>query len=120
MTESKYSRLAVDPKLVAKAAALRESGKSQSQIAEALECGAGKAALLLLLNDEKPIKAKTDKAVAQAVAKGRDEGASWGTLMARTGLTLPAVKQAYEDATGTPAAATNEGKGRPRKVEVSA
>lgn len=100
--KSKYQRHGLDPADIAAATELAEAGASRKQIADKLECSVGMAALHVLCGREKPYRATTDRAIAAAIAKDRDAGASWGTLMARSGLALGAVHAAYADATRKP------------------
>lgn len=119
MSDTKYTRLEIDAEQVEQAGTLRADGKTLPEIAEALGTNKGKAALLVLCATEKPYRAKTDAALAKAIAKDRQDGASWGTLMARSGLTEGACRQAYEDATGEDHTATNAGRGRPRHQDAA-
>jgi hypothetical protein len=88
---------------------LAAQGASLAAVAKAIGVATtGQAAMALLVaHNALPAKAqaalhKAPGTLAVAVANGRHQGASWGLLAARYGVTEGTVRAAYQAATGRP------------------
>ena len=105
---------AADPDFIAKVVPLREEQELKwGDIATELSCTPGKAMQAYMIHTVKPkdrIKG-TDEEISSAVVAARDEGASWGILIARTGLTEGALRNIYTEETGTDTRGLRVGKG---------
>lgn len=96
-------------------ASMRDEGQSWADIADTLEIKPGKAMFLHMCATVKPsekITFKDDADLAKKVVAARDkENLSWGTIMARTGLSGGKLRQLYEEASGTSTLGQRIGKG---------
>lgn len=104
--------LKFDAKLAANVMTRRAKDESLTAIAKALGITTGKAKMAQLVATTKRVEFSSPAALARAVAKDREGGASWALLAARYAVTEGTVRAAYEAATGKPFATLDYRKGR--------
>jgi hypothetical protein len=95
--------LALAPKVLK----ARKAGKSWAEIKDELGVDQPKGQVLIKIAALKPedrIKHTTEGQLQKAVVKERKAGTSWADIAVRAGVTIGAVKTAYEAATGESAA----------------
>jgi tRNA U55 pseudouridine synthase TruB len=102
VAEYPVARLDFDAKLAKQVHTRKQKGESIKSIAADLNLGLGKTAMAELVATEGPISIEDPAKLAKAVAKDREDGASWGVLAARYRVTEGTVRAAYEAATGKP------------------
>jgi hypothetical protein len=71
-------------------------------IATALNIGAGRAAMAVMVGTEERKTVDDPAKLAAAIVKDRKAGASWGLLAARYGVTEGTTRAAFEAMTGKP------------------
>lgn len=98
----KVRPLTFDDALVKKVKARRAKGESVAAIAKALKVGTGKVGMAELIGTNERKTVDDPAALARAIVKDRKQGASWGLLAARYGVTEGTTRAAYEAATGKP------------------
>jgi hypothetical protein len=111
----KVKPLSFDQRLVDQVARRRTDGESLAVIAKALNVSAGKAAMAQLVATTPRVAVDDPAKLAREVVKARREGASWGLLAARYGITEGTARAAYEAASGQPFTALDYR----RKAEVA-
>lgn len=114
--ESTRSLGANDPDFQAKVVDLRDNQEMKwSEIADELDCTAGKAILaydIVNMPAKDKIKAKDEDELAAAIVSARDDDQnSWGRISARAGIPESRVRKIYEDATGNSSRGLRIGKG---------
>lgn len=93
---------------------LRDEGKSWAEISEETGIGQGKAMLLHMYASVAPkdrIKGASDEELAEKIVEARNNGLSWGQIMARTGLGEAKCRKLFEEASGETALGNRIGKG---------
>ena len=106
--------------------ALRDTdGLSWAAISEQLGIGQGKAMLLHMyasVPDEDKITARNEDELGKKIVRARNDGLSWGQIMARTGLGEGKCRSLFEAASGDSALGHRIGKGGryPTGVEAPA
>lgn len=89
-------------------------GQKWGEIAEALDIGQGKAMLLYMyasVPEDERITANNDEQLGKKIVKARNDGLSWGQIMARTGLGEGKCRSLFEAASGETALGNRIGKG---------
>lgn len=92
--------LTFDDKLVKQVMDRVAKDEPIADIAKALKIGAGKAAMAVMVGTEERVVIEDPAKLAQAIAKDRKAGASWGLLAARYGVTEGTTRAAFEAMTG--------------------
>lgn len=110
-----------DEKLQSQVVAAFKEGDKLSDVATKFHITPGKAALIKMQAEVKPkdrIKADNDKDLAKLIVAARKEGASWGLIMARSGLGEGRVRSLYKSGSGKDSKGDRiEGKGGRKSSE---
>jgi len=106
--------MATDQKTIDKIVSLRNKESTWADIAEAVDLPQGKCMFLYdqaTVSSSERITGKTEDDLKRKIAKGRQEGLSWGVLSARSGKSEGYCRKAFEEVTNESARGSRVGKG---------